>query len=457
MNKKILALIVLLVMAGASVGTMLFFKDRVNKDKQKEQEQLDDNVLFSFDPYSPTQLVFSKGDESYTCKLDGEKWVLDSGEFAVDQTYCQLVCTYCSNLTANDSYGEITDDKLKMYGLDAPDKVEITEPKGTHTIYIGNESPTSEFYYVTVDGKKNVYAVDAQHGSVLKLDRLLIKNKELLPYTLYDLKQVTTYRDGKVLCELTYNETEDTWSLPSEYSDLTLDQTKVTSEFNNIVRIEAEEMMDEKLTDLSKYGFDKPYGEAVVKGLDGKEHRLLVSANDDDPTYCFVLVDGEQVELYYKSDLGFTQMLPYDYILQSETVKGYYDISGFTFKFQGSEDKCSLDTEEMKCTYNGKDIDFNSSEIYLAFNNFYNSFSILKYSGTDTDAKPNLKDPVLSAEFELKDGGSVKIDLVNGDGTDYYVFRDGKYIGAYVDESMLTGRNSVSDFYLKFKKLTGLE
>lgn len=456
MNKRIIAFIVLILMAGASIGTMLFFKGQKNKEDKKAQEEVNDNVLFDFDPYSPTQIVFTRGGESYTCKLDGENWVLESGEFPVDQTYCQLICTYCSNLTAVENYGEITDEKLKMYGLDSPDTVEITEPNGTHKINVGNESPTGEYYYATVDGKKNVYALELMRGSVLKLDRLLIKNKELLPYTLYDLKEVTTYKDGKVLCDLTYDENESKWILPADYSQVTLDQTEVTATFNNIVRLEAEEMMDEKLDDLTKYGFDKPYGEAVVKGLDGSKRHLLVSINKSDPNYCYVLVDDEQVEMYYTSDLDFTQKMPYDYIVQTYNIENYYNISGFTFKFRDSDDTCKLDTDTMECTYNGKNVDIEPSEVYLALTNFYNSFSMLQLTGTDTEAKPELKDPELSAEFELKEGGKTKIDLVKGKDTSYYVFRDGKYIGAYVDESMLTGRNSVSDFYIKFKKLAGI-
>ena len=62
----------------------------------------------------------------------------------------------------------------------------------------------------------------------------------------------------------------------------------------------------------------------------------------------------------------------------------------------------------------------------------------------------------MSAEFTLSDGEKVKIDLVQGDDEKYYAFRDGKYIGAYVDETMLKGRNSLSDFYIKFTKLAGL-
>ena len=110
----------------------------------------------------------------------------------------------------------------------------------------------------------------------------------------------------------------------------------------------------------------------------------------------------------------------------------------------------------MECKYNGKDVDFDSTENYVAFNNFFNAFAILKLTGTDVNAKPELKDPAMTAEYTFKEGGTLKIDLVKGEDSHYYVFRDGKYIGAYVDEDMLTGRNSLSEFYIKFKKLAGL-
>ncbi|MBP5582247.1 MAG: DUF4340 domain-containing protein [Ruminococcus sp.] len=223
MKKPIIALIALVIAAGASTGAFLAVKNKKNKENQQAQAQIDDKYLLNFDSDAPTKLTFSKDGESYVCENKDGVWTLESGEFSVDQTYCQLICTYTSTLTAVESYGEITDDKLAMYGLDSPDILEITEPKGTHTIHIGDMSPTGNYYYITVDGKSNVYAVEAMQGSVLKLDRLLIKNKELLPYTLYDLKEVITYKDGEVLCDLTFDEESQTWSLPKEYSDVTLD------------------------------------------------------------------------------------------------------------------------------------------------------------------------------------------------------------------------------------------
>lgn len=456
MKKAIIALIVLLIAAAGSIAGFFAVKNSKDKEKKQEQEQLEDNVLFSFDPYSATKVVFSKGDETYTVNLNNDVWELDNKEFSVDQTYIQLICTYMSNLTAEKSYGRINDEKLEMYGLKNADKVEVTSPNGTYTVYVGDISPTGDYYYVTADGKDNVYTIDSQHGSVLKLDRLLIKDKNIIPYGLDDIKSFTTYdKDGNA-CELTYAPESQTWSLPKEYSALTLDQTKVTSELNMLVRLEAEDMLDEKLDDLKKYGFDKPYGKAVVKGLDGTEHEFLVSTKDDDPTFCFVLVDGQQVELYYKEDLSITQNTPLTYISKNYIASQMTSAEGFRLNFNGNSDSCTFSIEDRKCTYNGTELDLKNSELYVAFNNFFNAFTVMQLSGTDIENVPELDSPAMTAEIDLKDGSTVKIDLVKGENEKYYLFRDGKYTGAYVDETMIKGRNSLSDFYIKFTKIAGI-
>lgn len=457
MKKPIIALIVMLIAAAGSVGAFLAVKSSKNKEEKQAQKELADNVLFSFDAEKVTSLTFEGEQGEYTAeKSEDGVWTLSSEEFTLDQTYLQLICTYTSTLTAEQNFGELTDEKRSMYGLDHADRLEVTEPGGTHTIYIGDMSPTGDFFYISVDGRNKVYAISSNYGSVLRTERLLLKNKEFLPYTLYDIKEIITYKDGKTLCDLTYDPDSQKWSLPKEYAELELDQTAVTAVLNNIVRIEAEEMLDEKLDDLSKYGFDKPYGEAVVKGLDGTERHLLASLNEDNPVYSFVLVDGEQVEVYYTSDMSFMESVPHRYLVENIVTASIYNIDGFTFSYQGSEDECSINFSDRECTYNGKSIDLNSNEIYVSFLNFYDAFSILKTTGTDVDAKPEPEEPVMTAEFSLKDGRKVKIEITEGEDEKYYIFRDGKYIGAYVDDSMFTGRSSLSEFYVKFKKIANL-
>ena len=455
MKKAFIALVVLILAAAGSVGAFIAVKNGKDKEKQQASKVLAENELFSFDPYSPTKIVFSKGDEVYEVEKQGDQWVLTSGEFAMDQDYCQLICTYLSDLTAETNYGEITDEKLDMYGLTDTDTIEITEPNGTHTLKIGNASPMGDYYYDTADGRDKIYAISYMEGSVLKLDRLLLKNKKLLPYTLYDIKEVIAVKDGKTTLDLIYDPDTQKWSLPDEYSTLQVDPTQITTVLNNLVRIESEEMLDEKLEDLSKYGHDKPYGELTVKGIDGTERHLLVSLNEDQPDYCIVLFDDGQAELYYKADLSIVDKTPYDFIVQTITAADKLNTKELKLSYNGNDDTFSIDTDNDKCVVNGKEIAIDNIDNYVAFDNFFKAASIFNLSGLDIEAKPELKDPVMTAEFTCNDGSTVKMDLVKRDDSTLYVFKDGKYIGGYVDETSLKGRTSLSEFYIKFKKIAG--
>lgn len=456
MKKAIIALVVLVLAAAASIGTFLAVKGKDDKKKQEASKVLAENELFSFDAHSATKIVFSKGSESYTAeKNEEDAWSLSGSEFALDQDYCNLICTYLSDLTAETSYGEITDEKLDMYGLNDTDTIEITEPGGTHTIHIGDPAPMNDYYYVTVDGRPNVYAIEYMRGSVLKLDRLLLKDKMLLPYTLYDLNEVILKRDGENVLDLVLDPDSQNWSLTDEYSDLQSDTTAITARLNSLVRLESVEMLDEKLDDLSKYGFDKPYAEMTVKAIDGTERNISFSINDDYPGYCIALLEDGQVELFNKSDLSIINALPYDFIIKDYRTANAASTKQLKLKYGEIDAAFDIDTENSECTANGKKISLETTENYVAFDNFFKAASIFKLTGTDIEAEPELKDPALTAEFTLKEGDPLKIELVKGEGTIYYVFRNGKYIGGYVDETMLRGRNSLSEFYVKFSKTAG--
>ena len=86
MKKPIIALIILLIIAGGSVGALMAVKNKQNKEKQHKAADVADNKLFSFDPYSVTKIVFSKGDEVYTAEKNDDLWKLDNEEFKLDKT-----------------------------------------------------------------------------------------------------------------------------------------------------------------------------------------------------------------------------------------------------------------------------------------------------------------------------------------------------------------------------------
>lgn len=461
MKKPIIAFAVLLVAAGASVGAFLAVKNKKDKEDKASSQIIEDNKLVEIDPDSITKVDFQCEDGLYTAEYNEEtkKWSLTNrSDFPLDQLYLQYVCNYSATLTAETNYGEATDEAKALYGLDDPQSVTLYSGDTTHTIYVGDISPTNDFYYVMVDDRNTIYAVDSMYSSAFKSSRLLLKNKELLPYDPYTISQLSVIKNGETTCELTFDADAQTWSLPQEYSQIVFDQTAVTPIINNITSIEAEELLDEDLQDLSKYGFDAPDAEVVVKGTDGTERKFLVSLFDDNPTYSYVLIeDDNQVELYYTADLSFIDNTAYDYIVQNIQSAELYNISGFELTFGGNTDTCTVNMQESTCQMNGNTVDFSDSSIYTAFQNFFSSFNTLRLTSLDMDAKPELTDPILTVVYHFADTDDLKVDLVSDGADSYYVFRNGVYSGEVAGNELDGSRTSLAEMRNSFFSLAGLE
>ena len=454
MKKPIIILVSALVLAGSSMGAFLAVKHKRDTEANISQAEKEDNVLFNINSAGIKKVEFGLEDGDYVAELnDSGVWVLTNrDDFALDQVYMQLICTYTSDLTAQTAYGKADDSKKAMYGLDDPLTIKITDDSRTYELYVGDESPTGESYYVMTGDKDKIYAIESYQGSALIADRLTLKSKKLAPFSNSDIADITIKKDGMEPCKLTYDKESTMWSLDKKYDMLTTDQTAITSMVNNLIRLEADTLLEENLTDLKAYGLDKPDCEVEINALDGTKRTFTTKLNENDPTYTFVLIgEDKQLEAYYTSGLTLTDTTAYDYILP--TVKGadMYSISGFDIELDGKTTEFTIDTDSKTCTLNGKTVDISNSEGYMLFQNFYDSFSMMAIEGLDTDAKPDGSEPVVTATYHNSDGTDSTLSIAEEDGK-YYIFRDGKYTGAYAPADRFTGRSSIGEFY---KKLVG--
>lgn len=460
MKKVIIAAVALLIVAGGSFGAFLAVKNRSDKETEKQVSELADNVLFSFDSDSITEINFDCPDGQYKAVVnDDGDWKLDDGEFALDQTYMNALLTLVSDFSAETNYGEADSSKKSMYGLENPSEtITLSDGTNNYKIYVGNISPTNDYYYIMVEGKDKVYTVDSVQGSVLKASRLMIKSKELIPYKDNQIKQIIVKKDGKTVYDLTFDTETSTWSLPKEYSNLPFDQTAVTSMLTTVTRLEAQQLLEENLEDLSKYGFDKPVAEVTVKGLDGTEQNVLVSGKtDENQTYTYALIeDSNQVQVYYFSDLNFTDYKPVDFLPDSTTIATMYDVTGFDLTFGDINDSFTMNMTDRTLKMNGKETDIENNENSTAFQNLYNALSILIFTETDVNASPDNSEPLLSAVFHLNDGTDIKIDLVDAGNDKCYVFKNDTYTGGLIDMSRITGKTSVKSFYDTFCEVAGI-
>lgn len=452
MKKILIAIIALAVLAAGSVTAFLIVKNKSDKEQQSKIEAAAENNIFSFDADSIVSVYLNCSDGEYTAQLTDSKWILTNEEdsFDLDQDYFGNMCQYLSSLTAETNYGDATNENKAMYGLDDPDVITLSDGSNEYTVYVGSQSPTSEYYYIMAEGKSKVYAIDALNGSVLIASRMMMKDKSLIPYGDSEVHGIELIRNGKTIYNLTYDTENSAWTLPEEYSALTMDQTKVTSMVNVMTRIEAQTMMDEHLEDYSEYGFDKPYAELIVTGSDGSQRKLLFSYYGDDvKTYTHVLFEETgQVAAFYTGDVDFIENSPKNFIAEQAYTVTESQISGFRLTLG---DEISIDAEmnqsESKFILNGVSLAEVDADAVTDFHSFFSSFAKMTVADVDVEESPEYTQPYMSLHYTFTDGTEALIELISAGDKGYYMFFDGEYNGIIIGEDSLTGKYSISYFY----------
>lgn len=453
MKKGIIAIVALAAAAGISTGAFFAVKSKSDKETKQEEISAADNVLFELDENAISKIQIDNSDGSYTAELVDSMWQMaDSSDdvFDLNQTAFSGICTFFSNLTASTSYGEATDENKQKYGLSDPYVITIYDGEASHTLYIGDLSPTGDYYYAYTSEKNNIYAIDASDGDSLIFDRISLKDDSFVPYSDNEVVEMTLKKDGEIVYDLTFDTDTGLWHLPEKYSLLTVNQTKPANMVTLITRLTAELMYTESDDDISAFNFDEPAAEFTVTGADGTQRTILMSHyGTESKTYTHAyMTDSKQVEVYYAADLKFIDYEVFDFIMQSVENANMYSITDFEIDCSELSDKFAFDSTAMKAECRGTEIDLNNAELKSYFETFYNTFSYLTITGIDIDAEPELEDPVLSLKYTFKDESTASIDLVStGSENDCYVFADGKYTGTITDASFISGTYSMISAY----------
>lgn len=462
MKKGIIAVISLAAAATVSAGAFFWVQNNDSREKEKKSKELAENCLFDLDSDKIGKIEIESDEGSYTLVLDGEEWVNapDSGNsFRVAQDRAQLICTTISDLEADTNYGIADKEGKEKYGLDEPCVITVYDGGSINTLYIGDASPTGNYYYVMVEGKDKIYAVQSSEISSLLTTRFDLLDSSIIPYSEEEITGIEVKRGGKTAFELTIDRSTGRWMLPEKYKLLTVNQTRPSTMTTVLTRLTAEQILEENATDLAQYGLDDPYAELTVSGTDGKSHTLVVSRHGrgNEDMFHVLIKDTGLVGLFYSSDLDFIDYDIYDIIMQNVESANMYNISEFEFSCGEAEDLFTIDAGADTAECRGTAIDLSKAEIKNIFTNFYNSFSYISITGTDVEADPELADPVFSARYVLSSGEESKVDLVpTGEGTECYVFVNGEYTGTYTDSDFITGNDSMMSAYTTLCEFTEL-
>lgn len=460
MKKVLIAIIVLAVLAAGSLTAFFIVRNNEEKKENEKSAASEDYALFSYDTDSINHVDISCEDGSYSIQKNEDNiWSLaDSDEFTVRQSTIQNIYTIMSYLTAEKDYGEATDEAKEMFGLDDPTVITLSNGTYDYTLFLGDADPTGTYYYAMTDSKSKIYAISADYGEQLKITRIMLKDRYLTNYGVSDIANIKLVRDGETAFEANYDTDNTIWSLSDEYSEFESDQSELSTMVAYMVRIEAQQMLDENLEDLSKYGFDQPYAELILTGLDGKTHKYLFSYyGTNTNTYTHVLFeDTNQVAAFYTGDVDFINKSVKDFIVNYVCNYSIFDVSALDYSYEGIDCSFTIDKDNNKFSMDNGEINLKDSDISGNLTDFYNSICNLTIKDIDINISPELSDPVMSLNITLKENNEkVLVQFTKADEENFYVFKNNEYTGFIVAQSDVIGQNAITGFYDKLARKSG--
>lgn len=338
---------------------------------------------------------------------------------------------------------------LAQYGLDKPVKLTFNMKDGTkHILHVGSKTPTGGAYYAKSANNTAVYTIgdyEAQRFLRSKLELLVTDLYERDDYTSADFTSIKFSRKGSLVFDA-YAKEETVWWLnypinsEARYSN-------IAAIGDSLAQISILKYVDENVEDLSKYGLAQPAYVLEYK-LDGKDYKLsLGGRKQDSGDYYAVLNDENLVFTLPKSSFPFLDkpieeiVTAFVYLANIKdvaemrvTMDGRTDIS--IIKVDPDDDENSTYEFNGEIFYESKDED----EDYISlFKKYYQGAIGLTVDKIVLDAKPELKNPVVTIEYTLHTGEKIVIDLVpTPDGVSFYAFNNGEYTGMTLRQKQLT-------------------
>ncbi|HEX2946333.1 MAG TPA: DUF4340 domain-containing protein [Clostridia bacterium] len=435
--------IILVVIVALLVGA--YFVISNNKPAGESTTKTDIVRLVNVISTDIASVTLENPDGTFVIKPKGTEWELASpADLRYDPSVLSSIVVNSSSVVADKVVDENPKD-LAIYGLDKPKKMTVTDKSGkSTTLEIGSLTPTKGAYYVKTSDKNTVYTVSTYSGDFMVTGRNGMRLKT--PYTVTPdiITSLSMERDGQSLFAAEKDSKGTDWTLTSPIKG-SANSSALSPMLEALSSVTIFNFIEEKPSDLSQYGLDKPayvfdfntttagafkleLGDEKIKGseiyakLSGSDEVFTIDSSKftflDKPLKEIVnvfayLVNIDQVNtIDLKMDGNTTHM----------TIETYKDAEG------------KSDADKDKFTVNGKDASGKDKDDNQPFRTFYQALIGVTLDDVDLNSSPADVNPDVTIDYALKTG-TMKVEYVSRDANYYYVFRNGEYAHILVKKS----------------------
>ncbi len=456
MKKQLTLILSLIVLVGIAVGILLFVNNMESNNAAEEERIAQEKVLVSVQSNDINKIDIKTQDAEYNAVLNDEgKWELENEvDFEINTYYLNSMASQLSSLTADDIICPVAEADLASYGLDSPSTVITLHENGnTHTINVGKLSATQEFYYVTMEGRDNVYAVSKDYADYITANKNSLKSIYILRNSDSEICRISLEAHGELVYELERN-SKSFWEMkqPLQISDR-IDNTAVSSLTTQIRQMIVDKFGDEYVTEeqYAEYGFDSPEYVFTFEQDNGETTTLLAQDYPIDDTSFVCLICKETGQIFYMESTytSFLQDKPEEFILEHIYTSSFTNTESVSIRWEErSNAEITIDDENGNYTFNGVVLEDKGKEMVETLEDFFDKIQGIRYDTFVIDCPVDESaEPEIVITYRLTDGTETVISFIVSDSENYAVFVNGEYSHFTVSKKNFTAREGIYDYY----------
>lgn len=453
MKKQLILILTLILLVGITAGVLLLVSNMETKQKEEKARTEQEKILISLNSNDINKINIETSDNTYSAYLnDDGKWELENKlDFEINTYFLNSLASQLSTLTAEDIICPLSEANLADYGLSDPKNViTLYTNDTTNVINVGNVSATGDFYYVTIDGRDNVYGVSSDYADYICANKNSLKSIYILRNSDSEIDSVSLEAHGKLIYDLQMN-SQNIWEMkePVALADR-VNTANVNNLLTTIRQMIVDKFGDENVTEdkYKDYGFDDPDYIFTFTQKNGESTTLLAQDYDVDGTSFVTLICKETGQIFYMQSnyTTFLQDAADTFVTKTVYSGPDSDVDKVNIEWKDrSNAEITLDEENSKYTLNGKSLKDDTVE---ALNNFYNKLTALQYDDFILECPVDKNaDSEITITYVKKDGTKDAFDFYKVDDENYAVFMNGEYQNFTVIKKNFTAREGIYDFY----------
>ena len=435
---------IILVIIVALLGGAYFL---INSIKPSEDGTIDEtNDTIKLTDYTTDQiesLTLQNPEGTFVIIPKEMNWVLSSPtDINADPSVLSGIVINAATVIADKLVEEDAQD-LSIYGLDNPILVKLKAKDARETtLEIGNMTPTKGGYYIKVSSENKVYVVGSYTADRLVTDRNGMRLRTLYSITPDMINKLSMDRKGQNVFASSMN-ADSSWSLNEPITG-SVNSSALAPMLDALSNATVSDFVEDKPSDLSKYGLDDPSYVFDFSTTTAGAFRLLLGNEKTKGSEIYARLEGKD-EVYAVNSAAFTfldkplreivevfayivnidQVTKIDLTIDGKRTSMTLDV------YKDAEGKSDNDLD--KFTVNGKDASGKDENDDQPFRKFYQDLIGISLDEIDVNGTPS-GSPEVTIEYTLK-SGTMKVDYISKDANYYYVNRNGEYAGILVKKN----------------------